>query len=260
MAVTLINLIQYDGDIMNNFPIPETADRTRLVNTMIMEYGTYDIFPDNPTVFKVMNKAWWERNLWTFQKMLDTMVFEYDPIENYRRYEDGWENNDDTESRKRGIERESSRDRNENRTRTENTTRNTSQDDTENTVTDSTADSTSTASVSAYNVESFSNTDKTVANGTGNENVTTTRNNKGKDDLTGTIGDDVGEIEKKNETENENENVTNNREKKYGILAHGNIGVTTTQQMIQQERDISDFDVYRFMADKWARDFCILVS
>ena len=40
---------------------------------------------------------------------------------------------------------------------------------------------------------------------------------------------------------------------------HGNIGVTTTQQMIREERDISTFDMVTYIVDEFKRRFCILV-
>lgn len=39
----------------------------------------------------------------------------------------------------------------------------------------------------------------------------------------------------------------------------GNIGVTTTQQMIREERDISDFSIYAYIADSFKDEFCILI-
>lgn len=41
--------------------------------------------------------------------------------------------------------------------------------------------------------------------------------------------------------------------------AYGNIGVTTTQQMIQQERDISMFDMEQLIIDEFKKNFCILI-
>ena len=40
---------------------------------------------------------------------------------------------------------------------------------------------------------------------------------------------------------------------------HGNIGVTTTQQMIQEERDIADFDLYKIIIEEFKNRFCIMV-
>ena len=40
---------------------------------------------------------------------------------------------------------------------------------------------------------------------------------------------------------------------------YGNIGVTTTQHMIQEERDIADFDIYNYIISDFKYRFCILV-
>lgn len=40
---------------------------------------------------------------------------------------------------------------------------------------------------------------------------------------------------------------------------HGNIGVTSTQQLINQERDAADFSIYKVIADDFKKAFCCLV-
>lgn len=39
----------------------------------------------------------------------------------------------------------------------------------------------------------------------------------------------------------------------------GNIGVTTTQQMIKEEREIAEFNIYTYIADDYKNRFCLLV-
>lgn len=39
----------------------------------------------------------------------------------------------------------------------------------------------------------------------------------------------------------------------------GNIGVTTSQQMLEQERAVSTFDIYRCILDDFRDDFCVQV-
>ena len=39
----------------------------------------------------------------------------------------------------------------------------------------------------------------------------------------------------------------------------GNIGTMTTQMMIEQERDIADFSIYKIIADEFKREFCIMI-
>ena len=50
-----------------------------------------------------------------------------------------------------------------------------------------------------------------------------------------------------------------NKEDVESIRAFGNIGVPTTQQMMQQERDIAKFNLYDIIAEEFKLRFCILV-
>ena len=51
----------------------------------------------------------------------------------------------------------------------------------------------------------------------------------------------------------ENEGITRERHEQ------GNIGVTTTQQMIREERDISEFNVIQYIIDDFQNEFCLQV-
>lgn len=48
-------------------------------------------------------------------------------------------------------------------------------------------------------------------------------------------------------------------ESKHTGRVWGNIGVTSTQQLITQEREVSQFNLYDFIADDFAKEFCLLV-
>lgn len=67
--------------------------------------------------------------------------------------------------------------------------------------------------------------------------------------------------EKGSITNTENENVNDDRTGKHTRKgrAHGNIGVTTSQQMIQSERDLVVFNLYDVIAESFIENFCLLV-
>ena len=50
-----------------------------------------------------------------------------------------------------------------------------------------------------------------------------------------------------------------NRQNKRTGRAYGNIGVTTTQQMIEQERRISEFDIDHIIINEFKKTFCLLI-
>lgn len=63
-----------------------------------------------------------------------------------------------------------------------------------------------------------------------------------------------------NDTTN-NGSGTNKRDAKHtrSGRAHGNIGVTTSQQMIQSEREVAMFNIYDIIAESFVENFCLMV-
>lgn len=62
-------------------------------------------------------------------------------------------------------------------------------------------------------------------------------------------------------TNTEQENVNDGRTGMHTRKgrAHGNIGVTTSQQMIQSERDLVVFNLYDLIAESFIENFCLMV-
>jgi hypothetical protein len=62
-------------------------------------------------------------------------------------------------------------------------------------------------------------------------------------------------------TNTEKENVNDGRTGNHTRTgrAHGNIGVTTSQQMIQSERDLVVFNLYDVIAESFIENFCLMV-
>lgn len=62
-------------------------------------------------------------------------------------------------------------------------------------------------------------------------------------------------------TNTEKENVNDGRTSRHTKTgrAHGNIGVTTSQQMIQSERDLVVFNLYDVIAESFIEHFCLMV-
>jgi hypothetical protein len=114
-------------------------------------------------------------------------------------------------------------------------TRNLATSDAETRNLSSTADTTTTGQVSAFNSSTMQNADKQTMKGSGSD--TGTINRTGSD--TGTInrtGSDTGTVTRR-ET--------------------GNIGVTTTQQMLKEEREISQFNIYEVITRAFMDKYCI---
>lgn len=57
-------------------------------------------------------------------------------------------------------------------------------------------------------------------------------------------------------TSNGSESTVNNS---HDGLTYGNIGVTTTQKMISEEREVVKFNIYNYIADSFKYEYCLLV-
>lgn len=67
-----------------------------------------------------------------------------------------------------------------------------------------------------------------------------------------------GQSESTAESSGETQSSASRKGKRVG-RAYGNIGVTTTQQMIEQERKISEFDIDHVIIDEFRHTFCLLI-
>lgn len=119
--------------------------------------------------------------------------------------------------------------------RTDNETRNLGTTDNETRNLANSASTDATGQVSAYNSATFQNADHQTMSGSGTD--TGTVNRTGSD--TGTInrtGSDTGTVTRR-ET--------------------GNIGVTTTQTMLKEEREVSQFNIYDYIVKAFKYMYCL---
>lgn len=64
---------------------------------------------------------------------------------------------------------------------------------------------------------------------------------------------------------NTNNQITGSETNKYNTdktketKASGNIGVTTSQQMIKQERQVSEFNIVKYIVDDFKQRFCLMI-
>jgi hypothetical protein len=87
-------------------------------------------------------------------------------------------------------------------------------------------------------------------------------------DISKAAGFDSGNLvtsgQNDNDSNNESTQIGNsegnsNEELKHTGRVHGNIGVTTSQQMIEEERRVADWNMYEYLVDKFKQQFLILV-
>lgn len=171
MWLSIMGLYEYDNNLFQGLQLPEGLDREAVINEILLQCAELEIVYPNIDIMKLAITTWSAANQYTWEKLYDTMVVEYNPI---------W-NVDATVV----IDRDTS------------------------------GHGDATDAVKGFNSDTWAESDKTDSDSWAVEDVTETRT--------------------------------------------GNIGVTTTQSMIEQERKVAEFNMISFIAQSFKQRFCLLI-
>ena len=253
--LTLIGLYNYDQTLFNGLTFPDGIDKDIAVNEILLRANEFCVLYTDPDFMKIQIGIWGQKHYRTFDKWVKALAEEFNPLHNYDRHEEiedhsGKKTNSKTTADytdARSVDMTAERTPNLRESSTENTT-----------VTDGQMfPGTDETSVSAYDSSSYQPKEKTthdmgtVEHATNGSvtNVTSgkdTTNNSGTDDMTrsGTLADTSG-------------GETYNASHKAHI--YGNIGVTTSTQMLEDYLRMERWNIYEQIADIFVDEFCIQI-
>ena len=187
-TLTITGLYNYDNTIFDGWVFPDGIDREKVKEAILYECSGLELTLPNPDLFKVVTSGWCRRKAHAWERALDAINAEYNPIHNYDRTETA----SDTESGSSGHSGEIS--------------------------------STTTEKTAAFNAASYANKDQ----------ITHDQDSE----ASATYGKSVGHTSR----------IT------------GNIGVTTSQQMVSAELDLSEkLDIYQIITRDFKREFTLMV-
>lgn len=324
-----LGLYNWDQTIFDLMQIPEALDKDTLIDNLLAETAELEVLYPNPVVFKNLVGVWSAKQIDIWNRLYATTQYEYNPIENYNRYETGSDSGTGrtthsgtdtttettthggtdgrTEAISTGGKDTLDMTRREGGTEGKTGTIGMEQGGTETENTTSSVelggqDQTVGADTKGHWIAGFdsqpSGQDDGLVKQTRDQDDATTTTTYGKtEDGTGTKTTTFGKTEDTNTTETttfgktetnkdettygktENvqetktygetigktgglthgEQVATTNEGEHELHAHGNIGVTSTQQMIQEQRRIELFNVYDIIIEDFKMRFCILV-
>ena len=260
-----------------NNPIT-TFDKDVLLATTIRYFSTLPVLYDDPNWFYDECTLWWDQYKYDFARMWMTNEMEYNPIYNYDRHEEETTTPGVTETEAHnGSDTETHSGSDINAKAGTDTTAKTGHDDLERqgkmiSDTDTMQNSTENVEnqVSAFNESTYqpsskSSSSKTYNNGlpdnahqeVSHQNDKDVQTYESTDTLTHDITDTLthGEV-----ITDAHGHVITHSKTGYDhreLDIHGNIGVTTTQQMMEQEYNIRKFNLYTYMADKFVDNMCL---
>ena len=228
---TLIGIesaINVEGrSVFDKLNLPSGIDKNILKDSILMRSGEFEVLYSDPYLMTDLVGIWANKYYATFERWIKALNIEYNPLENFNRHEII---KDKTGEKETGSS----------------TNKSTGKNSGENKITYNSkveTDDTTTVSESAYNETDPSEKTETVLDGE--------TNNSGYDTTT---------VKGDNEV---NASGTNSVDKNtdYTRDAHlyGNIGVTTSQQMLNAELDIGYWNIYNKITDMFITEFLLLV-
>lgn len=218
----------------------------------IFEYaGENEVRYSNPDLLAKLINAWFERNKTQFGRIWFTINADYNPIENYDRKEYFLTKDDNvTTDVHTGTESNERKGTVKNERKGTNTITETGSETVENTGSES-----SKHEVAGYDSNVFVNDSQD----TRTPELIETRT----PDITKTETPNITETQTPDITETRRPDLEDKRTEDLKRInsgrAHGNIGVTTTQAMIEEERRVAQYDIYRDIALKFENEFTIPV-
>ena len=184
-----------NDDLFSKMNIPVGIDKDTLIDNILLRAGEFEVVYSNPFFYQNAIGVWSAKHERTFERWIDALSIEYNPVENYDRMEE-WE-------------------------------------------------------------------DKSNGNSTGETNGNTSLNSINENKVSAFDSDLYQPDSYNSNTSNGNDNSSkktnsSNNSKRVGRV-HGNIGVTTTQQMLQSELSLAEWNVYEHITDLFIEEFCIAI-
>ena len=279
--ITMITLQKWmlsnNDDLFDGMILPDDIDKDTLTGNFLLRGGEFEVMYADPDFMKEAITLWSKKWYRTFDKWVKALAIEYSPLENYDRKED-W-----TDTSNRGSKNSGRRDSGNTRTfnnqdkRTLDTqnerTLDTQDEETLDTQNQRTLDTTVTSedTVSAYDSSTYQPSKKNVTENDGTDTMnntgtdtyvhtgtdtfvhtgTDTMANTGTDtvDYSGTIKDEYGE--------GFSGQSTDNGKTTHDGRIHGNIGVTSSQQLLESELQIAEWNLYEHITDLFLSEFVI---
>ena len=84
-----LGLYNWDNTVFDLMQIPEALDKETLVQNLLAETAELEVLYPNPVVFKNLVGVWSAKQIDIWNRLYATTQYEYNPIENYNRYETG---------------------------------------------------------------------------------------------------------------------------------------------------------------------------
>lgn len=236
VLLSIMGLYNYDDTIFENMQIPEGMDKDLIIDSILSDCMELETIYPEPDAMKAMISVWSRRELPVWNRIRQAELAEYNPIENYDRHqtdtrEETHSGDDVTISSNEGTSTDST-------TGQSGTTTNATGQLSDDTHHKYAAFDSGTMADQTEDVKAASSTNTQTEQNAMEQSSRGTTSDSGRHTLT--HGEKVGET--------------------FTSYIHGNIGVTTSQQMLESELTLAPkINTINYIVNSFKMRFCVLV-
>ena len=244
-TMDLISLYNYQPDLFNEFSLPESIEdkRENIIESILLETAELEILYSTPEFMKFAITSWSKKQTPIWDELYKTTQYDYNPIWNkdgsikeVRKGSEGVKDNNTRTDNLKDLQTRNAKDK-QTRDAEDLETRNLNDD--------------SLHSVFGYNSNSDAPADKNELKATGTD----------KFEHTGTITDDhTGTVQDEHTgTQTNNRIIDRNTGEEIIRIEQGNIGLTSTQQLINEQREVVKFNIVDYITKEFKDRFCLKI-
>lgn len=235
--LTLIGLYNYNPDLFDALTLPDGYDKETFVDSLLLEHGEKCVLYANPDFMRNAIGAWGRKWAGNLERIYTALTEEYNPLHNFDRFEEYTDNEGTKRESKTNAGRKVESKTNAGHKATDSPNYDDNITNDYDVVTDTNNNRTVETQTSAFNSSNYEPSEKVIENGgktTVSNDGTIKRHIDGKtQNLSETSNSTTNDSETANTTVNDAE--THNFTHKGHL--YGNIGVTTSVQMLTSEVD-----------------------
>lgn len=249
--LTTIGLYNYDPTLFDDLTFPTGIDKDLAVCQILNRSGEFEVLYPNPEFFKQMITFWGNKHYRTFDKWIYALGIDFEPLYNYDRFEEFVDEKLGTRAT--------------NNERTANSAQQMANTSSMNTGTSGGRQSVNNENVamsgetenkqSAFDSATYSPRDKQETSSGQNTTGTQLESSSTDSSTSGSSATNTAETSSVKDLGGE----SNAEQTKHTAHLYGNIGVTTSAQMLQEFLDVERFNIYEQIADLFVDEFCIMV-
>ena len=257
--VTLVGIERYleskNRSVFDRVVLPDGINKELMVNNIILQAEEKELLYSDPDFLTSAIEVWSRKYYWTFNKWLKAINTEYEPLWNFDRHEE-WE---DIHQKNSNRDKHGSFDSTSNDSSMVNTHDEGYSDGTTQTIYDTNVatDQTKENKEAAFNTSTYQEKTKEITDSdtatTGDErNESHSNNNNDSESHASNLHNESG-------TNQENEGIDEAGNASHTGHLYGNIGITSSQQLLESELSVAEFSLYDRISDLFISEFCLMV-